>query len=221
MIDNLFLQSLNHPSIGIAFLYADHQDQSNQTLVYIFGSLLRQFLIAVPESRRGEAIRELNNFRRYGREIETRDILAILKKQLPQLKRTFICIDAVDELKPKVRQQLLKALQELVIDNNTCLFLTGRCHVIESEVQNHFKIAHGYTVEIYANQQDIRDFVRQQIKEDLNPEAMDTGLAKCIEDAIIEKSKGMLVMKFKGHDMIAGMEVLTVSGFFFRPCISN
>ena len=112
--------------------------------------------------------------------------------QLKQLKRAYICIDAIDELEPKVQQQLLSVLKELTNDNNVCLFLTGRGHV-ESEIQKHFKVEQGYTFSISASQQDIREFVRQQIKEDynLNSEAMDTVLTKGIEDTIVEKSKGM------------------------------
>lgn len=114
----------------------------------------------------------------------------MLKIRLQQLKRAFICVDAVDELDSKVRQQLLNVLKELVIKNNIHLFLTGRGH-IENEVQEYFKVKQGYTVTITASQEDIQEFVRQEIKEDLNPKAMDTELAKDIEDTIFEKSQGM------------------------------
>lgn len=101
-------------------------------------------------------------------------------------------MDAVDELEPKVRQDVLDIFKEFSTYNNTRLFITGRDH-IEGEVQKRFKVEQGYKVKISANYQDIREFVRQQIKEDedLNPEAMDKALAQDIEDAIIEKSKGM------------------------------
>ena len=74
---------------------------------------------------------------------------------------------------------------------NFRVFLTGRGH-IESEVQKQFKVPPGYTVNVSASQQDIQEFVRQQIKEDydLNP-AMDDGLANDIVDAIAKKSQGM------------------------------
>ena len=171
-------------------MYADYKDQTSQTVVHILGSFLRQLLTTVPASIPEEVIQKLNDIRHGGRKVETTDSLAMLKIRLHQLKRAFICIDALDELEPKVRQQLLNILKELVIKNNVRLFLTGRGH-IEGEVQNCFKVEQGYTVNITASQEDIRQFVRQQIKEDLNPEAMDTRLAKGIEDTIIEKSKGM------------------------------
>ena len=192
VIDNLYLQLHKHPNAGIACLYADYKDQTNQILVNILGSFLRQFLTATPEPIPDEIIKKLRDIQHGGRKAETGDILALLKIRLHQLKRAFICIDAVDELEPKVRQQLFNILKELVTNSNIRVFLTGRGHV-KSEVQQRFKVEQEYTVEISASQQDIRAFVRQQIKEDndLNPDAIDTALAVDIEDAIIAKSKGM------------------------------
>ena len=165
-------------------------------MAHILGSFLRQFLTAVSETIPDKIIQKLNDIQNGGRKVETEDILALLKMRLYQLKRSFICIDAVDELDPKVRQQLLDFLKELVTNYNTHLFLTGRSHV-ESEVQKHLKVKHGYTVNISATQHDIQEFVKQQIKEDhnLNPEAMDEVLEKDILDGIIKKSQGMYVME--------------------------
>lgn len=173
-------------------MYSDYKDQTNQTLVHILGSFLHQFLTTIPEPIPDKVIQKLDDIQKGGRKVEVKDTLALLKIRLCQLKKAFICIDAVDELEPKVRQQLLKALKELVTDTKTCLFLTGRDH-IESEVQKHFKITQEYRVKVSASEQDIREFVRDQIQEDedLNPEVMDEVLAKDIEDAIFEKSRGM------------------------------
>ena len=181
-----------HSNIGIACLYADYHNQSNQTLTHILGSFVRQLLTSAQVPIPDEIIQKLNRIQYYNREVGTEDTLEFLKVQLRQLKCAFICIDAVDELGPKVRQQLLSILKELATNSNIRLFLTGRGH-IETEVQNHFEIPQGYTVNISANQDDIREFVRQQIRENydgMNPEAMDEVLAKDIENTIIEKSKG-------------------------------
>ena len=193
-IDSLYFQFYKHPNIGIACLYADYKDQTNQTLVHILGSFLHQFLTAVPQPIPEEIIQKLDDIQRGGRKVETENMLALLKIRLHQLRRAFICIDAVDELDPLVQQKLLKVLNELVTDNNIHLrlFLTGRDNV-ESEVQKYFQVERGYKVDICASEQDIRGFVRQQIKEnyELNPDAIDTALAKSIEDTISKKSKGM------------------------------
>lgn len=159
-------------------------------MVHILGSFLRQFLTTIPQPIPDEVVQKLNDIRHGGRKVEIEDILTLLKIRLQQLERAFICIDAIDELNPKARQQLLNELKELVARYKTHIFLTGRGH-IESEVHKRFQAARKY--ELSANKQDIREFVREQIKDDydLNPEAMDEVLAKDIEDAIVEKSKGM------------------------------
>ena len=171
-------------------MYSDYKDQTNQTLVHILGSFLLQFLTTIPEPIPEEVIQKLEDIQRGGRKVEKEVILNLLKIRLHQLQRAFICIDAVDELDPKVRQQLLIVLKELVTKNNTRLFLTARGH-IESEVQKYFKVAQGYSIKISASPQDIREFVGQQIKEDLNSDAMDEVLARDIVNSIIEKSQGM------------------------------
>ena len=197
MIDDLYSQLNKHPNIGIVCLYADYKDQSNQTLDHILGSFLRQLLTIAQDPIPDHVVEKLYKIRHQGKKVNTEDILALLKGQLDPLKRMFICIDAVDELEPKVRQQLFNVLKELAtIRTNIRLFLTGRGYV-ENEVQMHFNIAQRFKVIINASQQDIQEFVLQEIKADhyLNSEAMDEGLEKDIVDTITRKSDGMWVMK--------------------------
>ena len=138
-------------------------------------------------------IQKLQDIERRCAKVGTEDNLALLKIRLQQLDCAFICIDALDELEPKVRQQLLAVLQNLGT-NNTCLFLTGRGH-IEGEVQKCLQVSQESTVTISACPRDIEQFLRQQLEEDhnLNPEAMDKVLAKDIVDKIVTKSHGMYV----------------------------
>ena len=190
VIDDLFTQLNDHSHIGIACLYADYKDQNNQTLVHILGSFLHQFLTNTQVPIPDEVTQKLQEIRRRGMKLEINDTLALLETRFNQLKRVFICIDAIDELEPKILQQLLDVLKGLVTKNHIRLFLTGRPH-IESEVQRYLQVGPRCKVDISANLQDIQEFVQQQITGDLNPDAMDEVLAKDIVDAIIEKSQGM------------------------------
>ena len=190
VIDYLYSQFHHHPTIGIACLYADYKDQNSQTLVHILGSLLYQLLITTTEPIPDEVIKKLQDIKQYRGKLETKDCLALLEIRLLQLQHAFICIDAVDELEPKVRRELLNVFRELCT-KNTRLFLTGRQH-IESEVQKCFQVAQGYAVVISASKQDIEVFIRQQIIEDPYMEdAMNEALEKDIIAAIVEKSQGM------------------------------
>ena len=177
------------PNIGIACLYADYKDQNNQTLVRILESFLHQLLttalIPIPDG----VIKKLNDIKQRNGKPGSEDILALLKIRLQQLKCAFICIDAVDELDPRVQQQLLDVLKELGT-NNASIFLTGRGH-IESEVQKRLQVLQQYKITISASKEDIQEFLEQQIKDDLNPDAMTEALAKDIIVTITEKSQGM------------------------------
>ena len=168
-------------------MYADYKDQNNQTLDHILGSFLHQFLATVQLPIPDEVVQKLHDIRCQGKKVGTEDILALLKIRLQQFKRAFICIDAVDELEPRVLQHLLKVLKNLVTDD-TRLFLTGRDH-IQSKIEKH--LPQSYTATVSARQEDIQKFVEQQIMDDLNSDVMDEVLAKDIADAIIGKSDGM------------------------------
>ena len=190
VIDYLYSQFHQHPKIGIACLYADYKDQNSQTLVHILGSFLYQLLISTAEPIPDEVIQRLQDIKQHRRKLETNDCLALLEICLHQLQHAFICVDAIDELDPKVRRELFNVLKELCT-KNTQVFLTGRQHV-ESEVQKCFQVSQEYKAVISASQQDIEVFVRQQIIEDPYMEdAMDEALENDIIAAIIEKSQGM------------------------------
>ena len=187
VIDYLYSQFHQHPKIGIACLYADYKDQNSQNLVNILGSLLHQLLTTTTEIPE-EVIQKLQDLRNRRGKLGTADCIALLKIQLHQLKRAFICIDAVDELEPKVRRELFNVLKEFCA-NNIRLFLTGRQH-IERDVQKCFQPQ--YTVVISASQQDIEVFLRKQILDDPYAEdAMDKALERDIIDTIVKKSQGM------------------------------
>ena len=172
-------------------MYADYNDQTNQNLGNILGSILHQFLTNTQQPIPGEIFERLHNIRHQCRNVETDDILAMLKLRLRQFERVFICIDAVDELEPRVRQQLLISLKDFfIVTSDTRIFLTGRGHV-ESDVQESLEVVPRYKVFICANQQDIQDFVEQQITDDLNWRAMDEALKIDIVNEIIQKSQGM------------------------------
>ncbi|RPB18343.1 hypothetical protein L211DRAFT_875729, partial [Terfezia boudieri ATCC MYA-4762] len=195
VIDELYAQFHKYPTIGIACLYADYKDQNNQILVHILGSFLRQLLTTAQETIPKELIEMLAKIKRQGRKVATEDILALLRIRLQQLKLAFICIDAVDELEPKVQQQLLDVLKELGTNYNTRFFITGRNH-IENEVKKRLQAMQQHKIVISATRQDMEEFLRQQIRDDLDPDAMDEALQKDIIEAIIGKSQGMWVIEF-------------------------
>lgn len=190
MIDNL---NARFPSLGVAWLYSDYRNASNQTLVNILGSFLRQFLTSLPHIP-GNLQARLEDIRKKYKSLETTDALDMLKHALQELEGSFICIDALDELEPNTRRQLLEKLKELSIykSNRHRLFLTGREH-IKSEIHGKFNVPSKYEVEITASIDDIRKFLLKELAEDINPGAMDKQLEGEIVEELSKRSQGMYV----------------------------
>lgn len=118
------------------------------------------------------------------------DILGMVKLTLSNFCRSFICIDALDELQPDVRQALLKALCEgFTSHRGVQLFLTARPH-IPQEVNDCLRISHN-AIDVIAYGDDIRAYLIRQIALDTSPTAMNESLKAEILHTIVEKSEGM------------------------------
>ncbi|RPB25174.1 hypothetical protein L211DRAFT_783598, partial [Terfezia boudieri ATCC MYA-4762] len=180
---------------SIVCLYADYRDWDNQTLVHILGSFLHQLLtgatlLHIPD----QIIQTLKQVKKPNTQVELGGILAMLKLISPQLDGLFVCIDALDELEPQTRRDLLEVLSnELQLGTkNTRLFFTGRPHM-EKEVQSYFNIPQELEVKIIANENDIRHYLSHKIAEDrcANPDAIDEALETEILVSLVARSQGM------------------------------
>ena len=194
MIDDLNCR-LIEPSrgrVGIAYFYADYRDRKAQTLHHILGSLLRQLLFHFSNSILGipEQVRDtLEGMRKNGRHPSQDEMLKLLQITLQNFARAFICIDAWDELEADTRSQVLQKIGLLVACDNLRVFLTGRKH-IQPEVQKLSKSS----VEIVANSNDIRAYLRKKIEDDGNPESMDEALQNEIVASLVAQSQDMYVI---------------------------
>jgi len=124
-----------------------------------------------------------------GRGLRLPDMVEILKKTIQSLQRIFVCIDALDELAPKHRRELLESLQEIVgVSPNMRIFLTGRPH-IDDEIVECFNEA--VRIPISPTQDDIKSYLEMKLKGDTTPEAMDGRLRADIMRIIPEKISEM------------------------------
>ena len=127
--------------------------------------------------------------------MEVGDISQILKVLLQQLNRSFICLDALDELEPRTRFVLLKALQADL--RSIRIFLTGRPHIhlgVDEALQTKLGAIH-----INAYEGDIRGYLIHEIEQDekINPGDMNEQLKEEIVETITGKAGGMYVMYFQ------------------------
>ena len=191
VIDHLESYSRADLAIGVACLYADYRDQSNQNLVNILGSILHQFLTCsaqphIPQ----ELIQILDDIQTQRKKLDQNDALTMMSLILQQFKTSFICIDALDELTPQTRRELLVFLKNN-IKTSTKIFLTGRPH-IRLDIICYLGDPKS-EVDIAANPDDIRQYLRHRIEQDLTQEAMNVELEAEILNVIVEKSRGMCV----------------------------
>ena len=115
---------------------------------------------------------------------------------LQQFDTSFICIDALDELTPQTRKELLVFLKNNV-KSSTKIFLTGRPH-IRNDVTSYLGDPKS-EVDITANPDDIRQYLRHRIEQDMMQEAMSVELKAEILDIIVAKSRGMCVHYTPSH----------------------
>ena len=170
VIDSL-RQQTNEANTVVLFLYCDYQAQKDQSAVNIMGSLLSQ--VALGATQIPSEIRHAFDLKQRGRQaLRLPDMLKLLVKAVSSIERVYICLDAMDELLPGNRSQLLRALREISRDaSNIRLFLTGRPH-IRGELDKHIT-EEAHIIHIVADQGDIARYISRKMEDD---DARDPGL---------------------------------------------
>ena len=119
-----------------------------------------------------------------GRKLELGEIVGMLQ-DISSSKRTFLCIDALDECMAEYRAMLLDSLKQILHKSpSTRIFLAGRLY-IRDEMEKHLagKVV---TLSISPTKDDIVRFLRAKLKEDTTPDAMDKSLEEDIIKTIPE-----------------------------------
>jgi len=139
----------------------------------MLGSLLKQLvtgLDAIPRETRQKF-----QFQKKvigGRRLQLSDIVKMFAI-IASLRRTFICVDALDECIPKHQLEVLDALgQILQMSPNTRMFMTGRSHIqeaVERELGGRV-----ISASIKPRDDDIVTFLRARLRKDTTPEVIDT-----------------------------------------------
>ena len=178
-VSSLVIDSLcDHTSgqnIAVACLYLDFAAQRGQSSTSMLGALLKQLVIGlgeVPEEL-VEAYKEQKSFIG-GRRPQHNDIVNMLQTTSSK-KRTFICIDAIDECVPEHRVKLLDSLNEILQKSpGTKLFVTGRPY-IRPEITR--RLAGRVTsLPISTKRGDIIKYLHSRLAGDTIPDAMNSNL---------------------------------------------
>ena len=193
-VSSLVIDRLCDQAVGgnaaVAWFYFDFAAQEEQSPVAILGSVLQQIvggLDEVPE-------RIVKAFRDRGKAIGGQR-LALLETvefllDISSTRRTFICIDAIDECALGHRVKLLDLLNQILQKAPSArLFLTGRHH-IRDEVDKHL-VGRVAFISITPTRNDIVIFLRAKLKEDTTPDAMDQSLEEDIIQNIPDTASEM------------------------------
>ena len=174
VIDKLCDEAIEGDPTVVCF-YFDFAARTEQSPINMLGSLLRQVVSGRKEIP--EAIVE--DFRKErsaigGRGLQVGGILRMFQ-EVVTTRRTFICVDALDECALEHRMVFLESLGQILRGSaNTRLLITGRPHV-RSEVERRLGGAATF-VFIRATEDGILRLVREKLGKDTIPNAMSSGL---------------------------------------------
>ncbi|KAF8435910.1 hypothetical protein BGX38DRAFT_1099800, partial [Terfezia claveryi] len=173
----------------VVYIYCDYRDKATQNLLNIMGSILKQHL-TVTTNIPDPIVDLLESLQKNGKRAMIKDMSQMLNFLIPQTVGHFLCIDALDELDPGPRLELLKALQIEFGSNR--IFLTGRPH-IASDVSRILQIHPVDAIQITPNSIEVRAYLSHEIELDreMNPDDMNEQLKEEILDGIVSKAQGM------------------------------
>ena len=178
--------------VAIACFYFDFAAQKEQSLTSVLGALLKQVvgrLDEVPE----EVAQAYEDQKKVigGRRPRLPDLVRMLQAASSE-KRTFICIDALDECVPGDHVKLLSSLNQILKESpDTRIFVTGRSH-IQAEVGKRLP-GRVTSISITPRQEDIISYLHSRLDEDTTPDAMDSSLEADILKKILKDISEMYV----------------------------
>ena len=159
----------------VACFYFDFAARNEQSPVNMLGSLLRQLVSGqkiIPEAIAEEFQKEKSVIG--GRGLQVAGILKMFRT-ITATRRTFICVDALDECVPEHRMEVLESLGQILRRSlNTRLFMTGRPNV-RSEVERGLGGTATFIL-IRATEDEVHRFLRDKLRKDTIPNMMSTTL---------------------------------------------
>ena len=196
MIDSLCDQAEEH-NFAVACFYFNFAAQKEQSSTSVLNALLKQVVSGLGEMPE-EVARAYGNQKKVigGRGPRPADVVRILQTTSSE-KRTFICIDALDECVAGHQVKLLSSLNQILKESpSTRIFMTGRPH-IRAEIGKRLP-GRVTSVSIAPRRDDIISYLHNRLDEDTTPDAMDSSLEADILKRIPEDISEMYVQASLG-----------------------
>ena len=178
---------------AVSCFYLDFAARKEHSATNVLGSMLKQMvgrMERIPE----EISRAFQQQKMTigGRRPQLVNILKMLQCITSSRRRTFMCLDALDECAGMERFRLLDALKEIVEQSpETRIFVTGRPH-IRAEIES--RLSRLVTsISVRSNRGDITRYLRFKLGNDETTDAMDENLKAEILEKIPENMSEMYV----------------------------
>ena len=160
---------------AVSCFYFDFAARNEQSPENMLGSLLRQ-LVSGPGEIPEVVVRGFHEEKRVigGRGLQVSGILNMFQT-IVATKRTFICVDALDECVPEHRMVVLESLGQILQGSRcTRIFMTGRSQV-QSEVERRLGGA-AACILIRTTEDGVLQFLREKLRKDTAPDVMSSAL---------------------------------------------
>jgi len=193
VIDNL-CDRAGGQNVAVACFYFDFAAQKEQSSTSVLGAVLKQVIGGLAEVL-GEIVRAYGDQKMVigGRGPRLSDVVRMLQTTSSE-KRTFICIDALDECAAEHQVKLLSSLNQILrMSPGTRIFVTGRPHIqvgIGKRLDG--RVA---SVSITPKRDDIISYLHSRLDEDTTPDAMDSSLEADILKKIPDDISEMYVLR--------------------------
>ena len=168
---------------AVACFYFEFAARHEQSPVNMLGSLLRQLVSGLDEIPE-VVVQGFRNQKKVigGRGLQVSGILKMFQA-ITTAKRTFICVDALDECVPEHRIVVLESLGQIMQGSrNTRIFVTGRSHV-RSEVRRKLNGVVAFIL-IEPTRDNIVSYLHEKLKNDTTPGEMNSALETNIMESI-------------------------------------
>jgi hypothetical protein len=175
-------------NMAVVFIYCDYRDEGIQTFVNIMGSLAKQLLLRA-RSIPAAVWKIHEGMSKAQRPMNPKTAKEIIELVIQQFDRVYVCFDALDELQPDVRNQMLEFFKT-VTGTTLRVFVTGRPNV-KAKLTGSLANKAISEIAIVANVEDLQTYLKERFSQDDWPEAMDETLQSLITKKIMEWSQGM------------------------------
>ena len=208
VIDKLCDEAVEDDTAVVCF-YFDFASRNEQSPVNMLGSLLRQLVSGLDRVPEG-VVRSFRNQKKVigGRGLQVSGILKMFQT-ITTAKRTFLCVDALDECAPEHRLVVLESLGQILRESlDTKIFVTGRSH-IRSEVERKLGGATTFVL-IEPTGDGIIGYLREKLRNDTTPEMMSSTLEANIMESISNISSETYVESMQGQNylrLIANIQI--------------